>query len=78
MSCKRDLEQELCSHIGMMEAILIVHAAAAGNASKVEMLLSEGARVDARDRGFTPLLVAAQRGHTKVCKVLLETGKASV
>ena len=61
-----------------MGAALIVQAAAAGDASKVEMLLSQGARVDAREQGFTPLLVAAQYGHTEVCKLLLETGKANV
>ena len=61
-----------------MGAALIVQAAADGDASKVEMLLSQGARVDARDQGFTPLLIAALRGHTEVCKLLLETGKANV
>ena len=54
-------------------------AAFNGDARKVEELLSQGARVDARDdQGFTPLLAAAQRGHTEVCKLLLETGKANV
>ena len=57
---------------------LLVSAAADGDARKVAMLLSQGARVDARDQGFTPLLVAAQRGHTRVCKLLLETDKADV
>ena len=61
-----------------MGAALIVQAAAAGDASKVEMLLSQGARGDARDQGFTPLLVAAQRGHTEVCELLLDKGKANI
>ena len=34
--------------------------------------------MDARDRGFTPLLAAAQGGHIEVCKLLLETGKANI
>ena len=60
-----------------MEAALY-NAAAADDARKVEELLSQGARVDAREQGWTPLLVAALRGHTEVCKLLLETGKANV
>ena len=34
--------------------------------------------MDSREQGFTPLLAAAQGGHTGVCKLLLETGKANV
>ena len=49
-----------------------------GDASTVEELLSQGERVDSNVLGFTPLLVAAQRGHAEVCKLLLETGKANV
>ena len=56
----------------------LVFAAADGDARKVEELLSQGGRVDAREQGFTPLLAAAQGGHTEVCKLLLETGKANV
>ena len=41
----------------------LVDAAADGDASMVEILLSQGARVDAREQGFTPLLVAAKYGH---------------
>ena len=66
-------EFEVCSPKIRMEAV-IVQAAAAGDASKVEMLLSQGARVDARDQGFTPLLAAAQYGHTEVCELLLSKG----
>ena len=54
----------------------LVFAAAKGDARKVEELLSKGARVDARDQGFTPLLAAAYGGQTEVCKLLLEKGKA--
>ena len=56
-----------------MEAAL-VHAAASGDVSTVAMLLSQGARVDAREQGWTPLLVAANYGHTKVCELLLDNG----
>ena len=45
---------------------LLVYAAADGDAKKVAMLLSQGARVDARVQGFTPLLVAAKYGHLQV------------
>ena len=34
------------------KAALIVNAAAAGDANEVERLLSQGARVDAREQGF--------------------------
>ena len=54
-------------------------AASKGFASTVELLLSIGAKVDTKDnQGFTPLLSAAQGGHTEVCNLLLETGKANV
>ena len=44
----------------------LVHAAADGDASMVEILLSQGERVDAREQGFTPLLVTAKgRGQQK-------------
>ena len=59
-------------------AAALVKAAADGDARKVEELLSQGGRVDARDQGFTPLLVAAQRGHAEVCELLLERGKANI
>ena len=49
-----------------------------GDARKVAKLLSKGARVDFRYQDFTPLLVAAQEGHTEVCKLLLKTGRANV
>ena len=58
--------------------IVLVTIAGRGDARKVLELLSQGARVDARDQGFTPLLAAAQFGHTEVCKLLLETGKANI
>ena len=62
----------------MEASAFIVCAAAAGDASRVEMLLSQGARVDVREQGLTPLLVAAHRGHVDVCDLLLETRKSNV
>ena len=56
----------------------MIAAANKGDASTVALLLSRGARVDARCRGFTPLLVAVQLGHTEVCKLLLDQGKAKI
>ena len=44
----------------------LVYAAADGDEIMVEILLSQGARVDAREQGFTPLLVAAKYGHLQV------------
>ena len=52
----------------------IVVMAAMGNARKVGELLSQGARVDSREKDFTPLLAAADMGHTQVCELLLKNG----
>ena len=52
----------------------LVYASANGEIDKVTILLAMGARVDARDQGFTPLMVAAQKGHTEVCELLLANG----
>ena len=52
----------------------LVDASADGEIDKVTILLAMGARVDAREQGFTPLLVAAQFGHTEVCELLLANG----
>ena len=54
------------------------NAALRGDVRKAAWLLSQGARVDFREQGFTPLLVAAQFGQTEVCKLLLEKGKANL
>ena len=57
----------------------LMQAVGNDNASTVALLLSKGARVDIRNKnGFTPLLLAAQFGHTEVCKLLLEKGKANI
>ena len=56
----------------------LYNAAFDGDARKVEELLSQGGRVDFRYQGFTPLLAAAQNGHTEICKLLLETGKGNI
>ena len=54
-------------------------AAVRGHTSTVVLLLMNGARVDTENKnGFTPLLAAAQNGHTEVCELLLKTGKASL
>ena len=45
---------------------VLMYEAAVGDANKVTELLSQGARVDVRDQGFTPLLVATQFGHRDV------------
>ena len=42
------------------------------------VVILQGARPDTGERGFTPLLVAAQRGHIEVCKLTLKTGEANV
>ena len=52
----------------------LVYASGKGEIDKVTILLAMGARMDARDQGFTPLLVAAKFGHTEVCQLLLANG----
>ena len=52
----------------------LVYASAKGEIGKVTILLAMGARVDVREQGFTPLLAAAQFGHTEVCQLLLANG----
>ena len=52
-------------------------AAAAGDARKVEELLSKGARVDARNENdVTALTLAADKGHTSTVELLLSKGAA--
>ena len=62
----------------MKPELQLVNVAANGDARKLAELLSQGARVDSCVAGITSLMVAAQSGHTEVCKLLLETGKANV
>ncbi len=46
-----------------------------GDVELVELLIANGADVDARDvRGYTPLHFAIQEGHTQVAKVLIVNG----
>ena len=56
----------------------LVYASANGEIDKVTILLAMGARVDAREQGFTPLLAAADSGHTDVCELLLQRGRANI
>ena len=72
---KADIEDT----IPLDERTALSLASSMGHVSTVTLLLSHGARVDNRStNGFTPLLTAAQHGHTKVCELLLERGEASV
>jgi len=53
----------------------IHEAAVAGDVELVEMLIENGADVDARDvHGYTPLILAIQAGHTDIAKVLVTHG----
>ena len=45
-----------------------------GDLEGVVDALAQGGRVAARNRGFTPLLVAAQAGHADICGLLLAHG----
>ena len=58
---------------------LLCEAAASGSISRCRQLLEAGNDVEEKDEdGWTPLLNAAYFGHTKVCELLLEEGKANI
>ena len=49
---------------GRLDTVLVTMASM-GEVRMVAELLSQGARVDAREQGFTPLLAAAQKFLTE-------------
>jgi ankyrin repeat protein len=53
----------------------IIWAAIGGNAAIIEVLNAAYANVNhANDKGFTALMKAAERGHHKACKALIDAG----
>ncbi|CAG8485309.1 4127_t:CDS:2 [Acaulospora morrowiae] len=57
----------------------LFQAASAGNAEVVKVLLKNYAIVDLSDNhGLSPLSIAACNGHTYVCRMLLDRGKANI
>ena len=58
---------------------VLCKAAEEGSLSRCRQLLAAGSDVEEKDEfGFTPLLNAAYFGHTEVCELLLERGKANL
>ena len=58
---------------------LLCKAAEKGSISRCRQLLAAGSDVEEKDEdGWTPLLNAAYFGHTEVCELLLEKGKANI
>ncbi|WP_373000545.1 ankyrin repeat domain-containing protein [Marinobacter sp.] len=54
---------------------LLISAAGNGEKRRVQLLLSAGASVNARDsQGYTPVIRAAENGHLSVVKLLLAAG----
>ena len=54
-------------------------AAEEGSVSRCRQLLAAGSDVEEKDEdGWTPLLIAVYFGHTEVCELLLEKGKANI
>ena len=65
--------------IGREKMSVLCEAAEEGSISRCRQLLAAGSDVEERDEdGFTPLLNAAYFGHTEVCELLLEKGKANI
>ena len=61
------------------QAMSLLETAANGSTSRCRQLLAAGSHVGERDEGgLTPLLVAAYLGHTGVCELLVERGKANI
>ena len=73
-------KRAICENSAMKRrmGVALVLAADNGDAAKVTELLSHRTRVNARDRGFTPLLAAALQGHADVCELLLDLGNANI
>ena len=58
---------------GKKKAPEVIPAATKGNAPKVERLLGKGADPNERDsRGYTALMVAAEKGYNSTVQALLE------
>ncbi len=55
----------------VMEAPLLVWASSMGKTEAVRLLLRHGARVNIRDKGVSPLMIAAMEGHEHVVSELL-------
>lgn len=57
----------------------LFQAATAGNADIVKILLKQHASVDISNKhDISPLIVAAYHGHSHVCRLLLDRGKAKI
>ena len=81
---------EICDEMGLAEAaktwrrimgalglseIPLIRAVQAGNLTKVEELIGEGAYIDAQDsQGTSGLMVASQEGHAKIVETLVKAG----
>lgn len=64
----------LC-RVGATELSTMVEAVEAGNVATVKRLLAEGVGVEARDnRGWTPLIAAANNGNLEIAKLLIVEG----
>ena len=58
---------------------LLCDAIGEGSVSKCRQLLASGSNVEERDKaGWTPLQIAASKGYTELCQLLLDRGKAEI
>jgi Ankyrin repeats (many copies)/Ankyrin repeats (3 copies) len=63
-----------CSACRFEPQTALGRAAAAGQADVVRQALAQGSSPDAPDYGFTPLMIAARRGHVVTMTVLIDAG----
>ena len=53
----------------------LIDAVSSGNREKIELLIAQGADVNARDsNGNTPLMLAARSGHSEIVQFLIDRG----
>ena len=80
MTCSTAMHRKASSHVHSpsMESESdkeLFNSSQNGDIEGVITALAQGGRVTMRNhQGFTPLLVAAQRGHTDICGLLLASG----
>lgn len=70
-----DAKKDSIDQTDKSQQTLLYHAAKAGNAAAVNLLIEHGADMDRADElDWRPIEVAAERGHEETVRILLEAG----